>query len=434
MALSVRGRKALNPALPYFDMFFKGMENLWEPQNPKGFVLLCVAENRLAFPLFALDRLIMDDVRGSISPETAAYCDMRGRQSFRCAFAAMISRTVLHGVKIDPDHLIVSSGCGALINHLAILLCEQGDAVLIPTPTYGALYNDFCVLAQTVVVDVPTDAENRFVPTEEGLELAFQEASIGRGLKCRLLFLINPHNPTGTVHTREELLVSIRWARKRSLHVVIDEIYANSVWDSSIPFESVVNMLADDAIDMRMGDDIHVLWGLSKDFGMGGYRTGVLYTRNEQLFAAFGNINYFTTVSNDTQDCIAALLSDDNWVDLYLTESRRLLRASYTALTSILSEAGIPFVPATSGMFVWLDLRHLLPESVLESSDKFASEKALTRILFEEWKILFTPGEAQHAPEPGFYRVCYAYMPIEAVTEAFSRLATFAKQYRDGKL
>jgi 1-aminocyclopropane-1-carboxylate synthase len=88
---------------------------------------------------------------------------------------------------------------------------------------------------------------------------------------------------------------------------------------------------------------------------MGGYRTGVLYTQNASILKALANINYFTTVSNDTQDCLAVLLQDEIWVDGYLAESRRLLRASYDVLTSILELSGIPYARATSGMFVWLE-------------------------------------------------------------------------------
>jgi aspartate/methionine/tyrosine aminotransferase len=50
--------------------------------------------------------------------------------------------------------------------------------------------------------------------------------------------------------------------------------------------------------------------------------------------------------------------------------------------------------------------------------------------LFDECKILFTPGEPQHAPEPGFYRICYAYAPIEGVRAAFERLGRFAARLR----
>jgi histidinol-phosphate/aromatic aminotransferase/cobyric acid decarboxylase-like protein len=140
-SLSVRGQRAVTPALPYFDMFFQGMREIWQAESrTDGYILLCVAENRLAFPQMALSRLGCTDVRGAIEAETSGYCDMRGRDTFRAAFAATISRTLLGSgcVGIDPGQLVVGSGCGALINHLAFLLCERGDGVLIPVASLAS--------------------------------------------------------------------------------------------------------------------------------------------------------------------------------------------------------------------------------------------------------------------------------------------------------
>jgi hypothetical protein len=52
------------------------------------------------------------------------------------------------------------------------LLEEPGDGVLLPTPTYAALYNDFSVLSQAQVLDVPTSAADGFAVTDaEGVAL-----------------------------------------------------------------------------------------------------------------------------------------------------------------------------------------------------------------------------------------------------------------------
>jgi bifunctional pyridoxal-dependent enzyme with beta-cystathionase and maltose regulon repressor activities len=106
-------------------------------------------------------------------------------------------------------------------------------------------------------------------------------------------------------------------------------------------------------------------------------------------------------------------------------------------------------------MFVWLDLRSLLPKDVsgedrnavrstIESTTRrnriarghrcslplrragWEAEQRLTDALFTRARILFTPGEACHAAEPGFYRCCFAWMPAPAVVEGFNRLAAYA--------
>ena len=472
--LSQRGQRALAPALPYWSLFEEGLSRgLHSEENPEGFVLLAVAENRLAFAPHAIARLNAPDVRGVVSSDTGAYTSMSGRAPLREAWAAYAQRTVLRsgaaatGARVDAAHLVVGRGCGGLISTLTFLLCEPGDGVLLPTPTYAALYNDFCVLAQAQVVDVPTSAAEGFIVTDAALDEALLRAA-RTGTIARVLFLINPHNPLGIVYREEDVRRCIRWARDNGLHCVVDEIYANSVWADepllpaaagaggvavppaaaaaavgpvtaaappAAPAESglsataavaaaapppFVSALDICATEEGTADMVHVLWGASKDLGMSGLRTGILHTRNAALLSAFSNVNYFTTVSNDTQDCLAAMLRDEAWLDSYLRTSRRLLRESYEALAAILRAADIPHVAARAGMFVWVDLRRLLRGA------GFAAERALTRELFDECRLLFTPGEPQHSAEPGFFRVCFAYAPKKSVVVAFERLKAFA--------
>lgn len=52
----------------------------------------------------------------------------------------------------------------------------------------------------------------------------------------------------------------------------------------------------------------------------------------------------------------------------------------------------------------------------------WAAERALTTLIYERAKVLLTPGEACLAAEPGFYRICFAWMPEDSVRAGFARL------------
>ena len=474
--LSSRGQRAIKPALPYFGKFIEGGTDLYdEKANPNGYILMAVAESRQSFAPEMVNKLA--DVRsGAIEPSTGAYANMLGRQRFRNAFASTISRTVLgNRVAIDPEQLCVSAGCGSVLFQLGMLLLDPGDAVLLPTPTYAALYNDLGTLCYGRIVDIPTEA-SAYRLTQQGLEEAYERAAAGGPVK--MLLVLNPNNPLGIVHSAAELRMAKAFCDARRMHLVVDEIYANSVYDQPqadeltvdvnardgapatsgtgrVRFTSMVQLCAEDAgilasaSDTSTGDalrqhsfldrNVHVLWGFSKDFAMSGYRCGVLYTHNADLLTALGNVNYFTAVSNDTQDMLGAVLEDAGWTDGYLTHCRANLRDAYGGLRAILDASGIPYVPAQAGMFVWLDLRAYLQPSK-QSGDgtsdgaasgsasgepDWAAERRLTDELFAEARILFTPGEACHAAEPGFFRCCFAWMPAQAVAEGFRRLAAF---------
>jgi hypothetical protein len=194
---------------------------------------------------------------------------------------------------------------------------------------------------------------------------------------------------------------------------------------------------------------VHVLWGASKDLCMSGYRVGVLHTVNPALLTALANVNYFATVSNDTQDALAQLLSDEPWVDAFLAENNRLLRESYATVAEAAAAAGIPHVRPAAGMFAWLDLRGLIltpppaggaaggaaaaggrGAAAGGARPSFDPERQLTDDMFEQARILFTPGEACHADEPGFFRCCFAWMRPESVRAGFARLAEFGAARR----
>ena len=338
--LSLRGSRAIQPALPYFEKFFRGAASVFDAEsNPGGYVLLAVAENKLNVePLLSKLKASRDVVDAS----TLGYTNMCGKDTLRSAFASMISRTVLPAdIRIHPDQLVISSGCGALLYQLSVLLCDPGDGILLPTPTYAALYNDMGTLAYGHIVDVPTEADGLRL-TREALEAGVAR-SLASGHAPRVLLLLHPNNPLGTVYSVEELKMAADFARSHALHLIVDEIYVNSVYGGGGEggrFVSAVEALHDGsatsaggALPSFLGTHTHVLWGMSKDWGMSGLRVGVLYTHNTELLTALGNVNYFTSVSNDTQDCVAAMLSDAEWVDAYLGSTRALLRGSYEAAT-----------------------------------------------------------------------------------------------------
>jgi aspartate/methionine/tyrosine aminotransferase len=93
-------------------------------------------------------------------------------------------------------------------------------------------------------------------------------------------------------------------------------------------------------------------------------------------------------------------------------------------LAGALREMEIPCTPASAGIFLWVDLRCLLPEQTWEG------EKALWESLIEECALLITPGKACHAAVPGFFRFCYAAVPLPGVLEAAQRLRDFTARAR----
>ncbi|GAB4823287.1 hypothetical protein N2152v2_010333 [Parachlorella kessleri] len=174
---------------------------------------------------------------------------------------------------------------------------------------------------------------------------------------------------------------------------------------------------------------VHLIYGLSKDWCASGLRVGLLYSRNETLQQALNSIAIFAGIPNPIQHALAQVLSDAEWVEAFVQRNCRLLETSYDILagkrlahTRALSEAAIPFLPAVGGMFVWVDLRQWLPSPTWEGEEQLWSD------LCNKSKVMFTPGQPCHAQEPGFFRLCFAWMPPQALSVAVQRLGKQLKE------
>lgn len=175
-----------------------------------------------------------------------------------------------------------------------------------------------------------------------------------------------------------------------------------------------------------LGNDVHFLWALSKDFGSSGFRVGVLYTQNEVLSQALSNLNIFSAVSHPMQAVLAELLDDEEYIDTFLNTSKELLKSSYKIVTEAMDEMNIPYVTAKACIFVYCDFSSLLPEQTFEGEARFAS------LVQDGARIVLTPGHSQRDAKPGMFRICYAWVGVDVLRVAMDRLRLVASDIKSG--
>jgi aspartate/methionine/tyrosine aminotransferase len=107
-------------------------------------------------------------------------------------------------------------------------------------------------------------------------------------------------------------------------------------------------------------------------------------------------------------------------VDSFLDISRKKLRASYDVVTKYLDSMNIPYIEASAGIFVYCDFSSLLPEN------SFYGEAQFSAFLVDVARVVMTPGQSQHDPRPGFFRICYAAITPDALTIAMQRISSIA--------
>jgi aspartate/methionine/tyrosine aminotransferase len=363
------------------------------------YVPLCIAENKLVSDLLLAKMSTCRDVPASV----LGYDRMRGSDAFRATLAEFMGRRVL-GRRVSPEQVFVLAGAGTVLEVLFHVIADPGDGVLIPTPSYPGFWLDLETRDELSVIPVPTESADGFRLTPARLDAALASAA----RPVRALLFTSPDNPLGRVYSREEILSVIGWASGAGLHLVMDEIYALSVYGDR-EFVSAASLAP-------LGDRVHVVWGFSKDFAVSGLRAGVLVSENDGLLRAMDELAYWACCSGDTQALLDRMIADGAWVDGFVRANCQRLGEAKRAVTRALDEREMPYVEPAAGFFLLLDIRRFLRAPTL------AAEHALWRRLLEEASVNLTPGAACRVGEPGFMRLCFAAVPTDVAVRAVERI------------
>lgn len=163
-------------------------------------------------------------------------------------------------VDVNPDLVIATNSAASAINVVCKALLSLGDEVIIMEPVdFLFRYNIELAGGQVISYNLAID------PSEE-VDVNRLGALINQ--KTKAIFLCNPHNPTGKVFTRLELLAIGELALKHNLFLVSDEIWSEIVYSDSTPFTSISSL----------GEEISrrtfIINGFSKSNGLAGLRSG----------------------------------------------------------------------------------------------------------------------------------------------------------------
>ncbi|MCB9919753.1 MAG: aminotransferase class I/II-fold pyridoxal phosphate-dependent enzyme, partial [Planctomycetes bacterium] len=401
--LSARGAKlaGASPMAPYILEHFSRKADAWDTrENEDGYIALCIAENHL------MDDLLVPWLHRDTQPpaRVLAYDAMVGAQSFREQLARFFERTFL-GRRFAPEQIAALCGAGTVLEALFYAIGDPGDVVLVPTPSYAGFWTDLETRDALRIEPVACSSEDGFALTIERLDRAHANA----GGRVRALLFTNPDNPLGRVASADAVRAIAAWAESRRIHVVFDEIYALSVFGDR-SFTSVAQ------VREELGPYVHIVWAFSKDFGASGLRCGVLVSENAAVLRAVDSVAYWGAVSGHTQWMLGQMISDEEFVARYTRELQERLGETYCRVVQALDAVGIPVVPAGGGIFVLCDLRRFLGNASAEA------EHALWRRLVDEAGVNLTPGSACRISEPGFFRLCYAGVPREAVLAGIERV------------
>ena len=273
------------------------------------------------------------------------------------------------------------------------------------------------------IVPVHCTSANGFRVTRDALDDAYRRAQ-RRRLRVKGVLITNPSNPLGTTSPRADLELLVDFVAAKGIHLVSDEIYSGTAF-AEPGFVSVLEVVAarGGAAADGLAERVHVVYSLSKDLGLPGFRVGVVYSYNDAVVTTARRTSSFTLVSSQTQKTLAAMLADGAFAATYIRTNRDRLRARHDHIVAGLARAGVPCLRGNAGLFVWMDMRRLLAEPTV------AGELRLWDRMLREVKLNISPGSSCHCSEPGWFRVCFANISLDTLDVALSRMSRFMDRW-----
>ncbi|XP_058783115.1 1-aminocyclopropane-1-carboxylate synthase 3-like [Vicia villosa] len=422
-------RKASEDSHGQDSSYFLGWQeyekNPYHPiHNPSGIIQMGLAENQLSFDVVESwlernsDSMEMKKDGTSIFRELALFQDYHGLPAFKNELVEFMAKIRGNGIKFDSKNLVLTAGATSANEILMFCLANKGEAFILPTPYYPGFDRDLKWRTEVEIVPMNCSSSNDFRITSSTLEQAFQQAK-NLNLKVKGVLVTNPSNPLGTTMTKNELNLLLNFAIDKNIHIISDEIYSGTVFDSPkfVSIMEVINerSLQNDEISKR----VHVVYSLSKDLGVPGFRVGMIYSSNEKVVSTATKMSSFGLISSQTQYLLAKLLGDNKFTFDYMEVNKTRLKKQKEIIVSGLKNAGIQCLKSNAGLFCWVDMKHLL------SSSTFEAEKELWKIILYRVGLNISPGSSCHCSEPGWFRICFANMSQETLKVAMRRIKVF---------
>src|SRR6478735_7122253 len=247
-----------------------------------------------------------------------------------------------YGLHWDPDsQVLVTAGATEAIAATVLALAGPGDEVLTLEPFYDS-YAAVIAMAGATHTTAPLRA------TPGGFRLDLDALAAAFGPRTRLVLVNTPHNPTGTVLTRDELAAIARLAVAHDAVVVTDEVYEHLVLDDSAVHVPIATLPG-------MAERTLTISSAGKTFSFTGWKIGWV-TGPEPLVTAVRTVKQFLTYVNGApfQPAIAFALRDPD-VAAWVVELAASLSRRRDLLCGGLEDAGFAVVRPQGTYFVLAD-------------------------------------------------------------------------------
>lgn len=301
------------------------------------------------------------------------------------------------GMPVLPEQIVVTGGGTMALEIALACLCNPGDEVLVPDPSWP-VYTMQVLSNNLTAVPYVMPADNGFEPTRETIESKITD-------RTKVIMVNTPSNPTGAVFSESTVKMIMELAEKYDLYVISDEMY------DYLTYEGEHYSLKKLDHDGR----VVLISGASKKYAMTGWRIGyaiasapIVALMNQLMVATIGNA---TAVAQKAVE--AAVTGPQDFVEF----SKKDYRTRRDAAVAIFREENVECYYPHGAFYIMVNI----------ACCHMDSEEFALKLLAEE-HVAVAPGSTFGESSRQMIRISFG-TEMEALCEGIRRLCRFMKKY-----
>lgn len=354
------------------------------------------------FPDFEGPQLVIDHVVEALGSAHNQYARSMGHPELVAALGRMEEE--LYGLRFDlMSEVLVTSGATEAITSSVLGLVNPGDEVILFEPYYDS-YPAAVAMAGGIA---------RFCPLRfPDFALEPSELAALIGPKTRAIVLNSPHNPSGKVFSRDELLVIANLAVKHDLLVISDEVYEHLTYDgiSHTPIAGFPGMRERTVTISSAG----------KTYSFTGWKIGWAFGA-APLIAAVQSAHQFVTFATCTPIQVGLARAMNELGTAYFADLRMSYQKKRDFMCDLLRRTGFELSPPEGTYFVLAAFGGLFS----------GTDREFAKKLVETVGVATIPPSAFYTrcPEEGAKLLRFAFCKTEAtLTAASERLESLSQE------
>ncbi len=259
---------------------------------------------------------------------------------------------------IESENVVVASP-GELNFAVMNSLLDKKDHVICISPSYQSL--------SQVVVSIGCEI-SFWKPNPENWKFNVDDISNLIKKNTKMIIINFPHNPTGALLSKDELIEIVRIAKKNDLYIFSDEMYGMLTYNNE-EFLPVCD-LYEKGIS---------LWGMSKSFGLAGLRIGWIASKDKYLLQKILSFKDYLSICSSAVSEILSLIAinhKENFINPNLQKIKKNIEIfkKFVGKYSLLFD----FIPPKSGSVSFVKINS--EESSLDFAKKLVESKGIMTV------------------------------------------------------